>query len=211
MFYFGAKVEPFHAEAGGGRRRRVMCADTMGDRPMRLIALASVIALVLSPAMAAAALPVGAEAPDFTTRGALAGKPFKLHLEEQLKHGPVVLYFFPKAFTEGCTLEAHAFSEASDDFRAAGARVIGMSADDYETLAKFSVEACRNAFPVATASPATIEAYDVALAQKPELTDRTSYVIAPDGRIVFAYSAMDWRDHVKNTLAAVQEWKAEQR
>ncbi|PWG01767.1 peroxiredoxin [Sphingosinicella humi] len=178
---------------------------------MRLAALASTLALALAAVPAAAALPVGAEAPDFTTRGALAGNPFRLHLEEQLKQGPVVLYFFPKAFTEGCTLEAHAFSEAADEFRAAGARVIGLSADDYETLAKFSVEACRNAFPVATASPATIKAYDVALAQKPELSDRTSYVIAPDGRIVYVHSAMDWRDHVKNTLAAVQAWKAKQR
>lgn len=178
---------------------------------MRFAAFASALALMLAPAAASAALPVGAKAPDFTTKGALAGKPFSLHLAKQLKHGPVVLYFFPKAFTEGCTLEAHAFSEASADFRKAGARVIGLSADDYPTLAKFSVEACRNAFPVATASPATIKAYDVVLAQKPELSNRTSYVIAPDGKILYAHSAMDWKDHVKNTLAAVQAWKAKQR
>lgn len=178
---------------------------------MRIAVLASALALMLAPAATSAALPVGAKAPDFSTRGALAGKPFALNLKEQLKHGPVVLYFFPKAFTEGCTLEAHAFSEASADFKKAGARVIGLSADDYPTLAKFSVEACRNAFPVATASPATIKAYDVVLAQKPELSDRTSYVIAPDGKILYAHSAMDWRDHVKNTLAAVREWKAKQR
>ena len=178
---------------------------------MRLVALASAFLLAATPAALSAALPVGAAAPDFTTRGALAGKPFSLHLREQLKHGPVVLYFFPKAFTEGCTLEAHAFSEAADDFRAAGARVVGLSADDYETLAKFSVEACRNSFPVATASPATIRAYDAVLEKKPELSNRTSYVIAPDGRVIYAYSAMDWRDHVKNTLAAVQEWQAKQK
>src|SRR3954466_12624445 len=93
--------------------------------------------LALTPATAA--LPVGAKAPDFTTAGAVGGKEFKLHLAEQLKHGPVVLYFFPKAFTKGCTLEAHAFSEASSDFKKAGARVIGMSADDITTLKKFSV------------------------------------------------------------------------
>jgi len=178
---------------------------------MRIAVLASALALMLAPAAASAALPVGAKAPDFTTKGALAGKPFNLHLAKQLKRGPVVLYFFPKAFTEGCTLEAHAFSEASADFQKAGARVIGLSADDYPTLAKFSVEACRNAFPVATASPATIKAYDVVLAQKPELSNRTSYVIAPDGEILYAHSAMDWKDHVKNTLAAVQAWKAKQR
>ena len=84
--------------------------------------------LALTPATAA--LPVGAKAPDFTTTGAVGGKEFKLHLAEQLKKGPVVLYFFPKAFTSGCTAEAHAFSEIDRDFKKAGAQVIGMSADD---------------------------------------------------------------------------------
>ena len=176
--------------------------------PVLALALAALAAV---PAPALSALPTGAAAPDFTTSGALAGKPFRLRLKEQLRHGPVVLYFFPKAFTEGCTLEAKAFSDAAAEFRRAGARVIGMSADDYATLARFSVEACRNAFPVASASPATIKAYDVVLAQKPELSSRTSYVIAPDGRILYAYSDMDWRSHVANTLKAVQEWRAGQR
>jgi peroxiredoxin len=116
----------------------------------------------------------------------------------------VVLYFFPKAFTKGCTLEAHAFSEASGDFRRAGARVIGMSADDLPTLHKFSVEECRNAFPVATATPQIISSYDVALKQKAGLTDRTSYVIAPSGRIVMVHSDLDWSQHVAKTLAAVK-------
>ncbi len=169
-------------------------------------AFALTLAAIATPAIPA--LPTGAAAPDFTTTGALAGKPFRLHLREQLKHGPVVLYFFPKAFTEGCTHEAHAFSEAAADFRKAGARVIGMSADDQPTLSKFSVEACRNAFPVATASPATIKAYVVVLASKPELSNRTSYVIAPDGRVAYVHSDMDWRNHVRNTLAAVRALKA---
>jgi thioredoxin-dependent peroxiredoxin len=181
------------------------------ESSMRILSPLLALALAALPAAAFPALRTGAAAPDFTTGGALAGKPFRLRLKEQLRHGPVVLYFFPKAFTEGCTLETKAFSDASADFRKAGARVIGMSADDYPTLAKFSVEACRNAFPVATASPATIKAYDVVLAQKPELSNRTSYVIAPDGRIIYAYSDLDWRNHVSNTLKAVQEWRAAQR
>ena len=151
-----------------------------------------------------AALQVGAKAPDFTTVGAVGGKEFKVHLAQKLKKGPVVLYFFPKAFTKGCTLEAHAFSDATAEFKKAGAQVIGLSADDLPTLQKFSVEACRNAFPVATASPATIKAYDVELKQKPELTDRTSYVIDRKGRIAFVHSDMDYSQHVAKTLAAVK-------
>jgi peroxiredoxin len=162
-------------------------------------------AVAASPA--AAALPEGAKAPDFTTTGAVGGKAFKLHLADQLRKGPVVLYFFPKAFTQGCTLEAHAFSEASKDFKKAGARVIGMSADDLPTLQKFSVEACRSAFPVATATPDVIKAYDVSLKQKPGLTDRTSYVIGKDGKIAFVHSDLNWSEHVSKTLAAVQSLK----
>jgi len=178
---------------------------------MRLLAPAAALALALLPTAAIPALPVGAQAPDFTTGGALAGRPFRLRLSEQLRHGPVVLYFYPRSFTQGCTLEAHAFSEAARDFRRAGARVIGMSADDYELLRRFSVEACRNAFPVATASPDTIRAYDVRLRDGDPRTNRTSYVIAPDGRILYAYSDLDYRNHVANTLAAVREWRAGQR
>jgi peroxiredoxin len=169
-----------------------------------LIGLASAAAAA-SPA--AAALPEGTRAPDFTTTGAVGGKAFKLHLADQLRKGPVVLYFFPKAFTQGCTLEAHAFSDATKDFKKAGARVIGMSADDLPTLQKFSVEACRSAFPVATATPAVIKAYDVSLKQKPGLTDRTSYVIGKDGKIVFVHSDLNWSEHVSKTLAAVQALK----
>lgn len=171
----------------------------------KLLLTGLTLAWLSTPAWAA--LPVGARAPDFTTTGAIAGKPFQLNLKEQLRNGPVVLYFFPKAFTQGCTLEARAFSEATDEFKKAGARVIGMSADDLPTLQKFSVQECRNAFPVATAKPEIIAAYDVALKQKPGLTDRTSYVIASDGRIVFVHSEMDWSQHVQKTLAAVQALK----
>jgi peroxiredoxin len=173
---------------------------------MRKLLIGLAAASMAVPAWSA--LPVGAKAPDFTTTGAIAGKPFKLHLAEQLKHGPVVLYFFPKAFTKGCTLEAHAFSDASADFKKLGARVIGMSRDDLPTLEKFSVEACRNAFPVATATPATAKAYDVAWVEHPEVTKRTSYVIAQDGRIVMVHDDLDWSQHVQKTLAAVKALEA---
>lgn len=178
---------------------------------MRVLATALAAIALLASSAAIASLPVGARAPDFTTGGALAGQPFQLHLREQLRHGPVVLYFYPRAFTQGCTLEAHAFSEAAAEFRRAGARVIGMSADDYDALRRFSVEACRNAFPVATATPETIRAYDVRLREGQPMTNRTSYVIAPDGRILYAFSDLDYRNHVANTLAAVRDWRAHQR
>ena len=171
---------------------------------MRAFIPAALLALATLAQPVSGALPVGAKAPDFRTMGAVGGKPFKLHLAEQLRHGPLVLYFFPKAFTEGCTLEAKAFADAMPQFRKAGARVVGMSADDLPTLKRFSTEACRSAFPVATASPATIKAYDVVLKQKPELTDRTSYVIDRKGRIVMVHSELNWKDHVAKTLAAVE-------
>lgn len=173
---------------------------------MRLVLAFALTLMLVAPGSAGAALSVGATAPDFRTTGALAGKPFRLHLAEQLRHGPVVLYFYPKAFTKGCTLETKAFSDAMPEFRKAGARVIGMSADDLPTLQKFSVEACRGRFPVATASPAVIEAYDVKLPLV-SMSNRTSYVIAPDGRIVFVHSDLDWKDHVTKTLAAVRALK----
>lgn len=174
---------------------------------MRAIWMFPALCLALAVQPAAAALPVGSTAPEVRTMGALGGKTFRLDLAEQLRHGPVVLYFFPKAFTEGCTLETKAFADAMPSFRAAGARVIGMSADDLPTLKRFSTEACRSKFPVATASPATIQAYDVVLKMKPGLTDRTSYVIAPNGRIVMVHSELDWKEHVSKTLAAVQALK----
>jgi peroxiredoxin len=167
--------------------------------------LGLIVALTVS-SPAVAALPVGAKAPNFVTTGAMAGKPFQLNLKSELRKGPVVLYFYPKAFTKGCTLEARAFSEAKDEFRKAGAQVIGMSADDLPTLKRFSVEECRNAFPVATATAATIKAYDVAMpvvGKATTMSNRTSYVIDRNGRIAFVHSKLDWSEHVQKTLAAV--------
>lgn len=173
-----------------------------------VLALCPLLLFAASPLKAA--LPVGAKAPDFTTSGALAGKPFRFNLRAQLRKGPVVLYFFPKAFTKGCTLEARAFSEASSQFKKAGAQVIGMSADDLPTLRRFSVEECRNTFPVAIATKAVIKDYDVSMpvaGKVVNLTNRTSYVIAPNGRVMMVHSDMDWSAHVAKTLAAVRSLK----
>jgi len=165
------------------------------------------LALAMAALPAAAALPEGTKAPSFVTTAAVGGKAFRLDLRQQLRKGPVVLYFFPKAFTKGCTLEAHAFSEAVPEFRKAGARVIGMSADDVATLKKFSVEACRSAFPVGRASPELIREYDVVWKEQKGLTTRTSYVIDQNGRVVMVHDDLDWSQHVAKTLAAVKALK----
>ncbi|PZO71098.1 MAG: peroxiredoxin [Pelagerythrobacter marensis] len=172
-----------------------------------LLALAGMLALA-APQAARGELPVGSRAPNFSTQGALAGRDFAFNLRTALARGPAVLYFYPRAFTQGCTLEANAFAEAMPRFRAAGATVVGLSADNLETLRRFSREECRDAFPVAIASPATIRAYDVPLrvaGVNTGVSNRTSYVIARDGRIRMVHSDMSWRDHVRLTLAAVEE------
>ena len=171
----------------------------------KLLFAFAVASIAVTPATAA--LKVGDKAPDFATTGAVGGKEFKLHLAEQLKHGPVVLYFFPKAFTSGCTAEAHAFSESIGDFKKAGAQVVGMSGDDLKTLHDFSTKECRSAFPVATASPVIQKEYDVAWAKYPGLTTRTSYVIDKNGKIVMVHDDLDFSQHVAKTLAAVKALK----
>ena len=173
---------------------------------MRLLIAALALSL---PAVAQAALPVGAAAPDFTTAGAVGGKQFSFSLAKALKKGPVVLYFFPAAFTSGCTIEAHQFAEASADFAKAGATLVGVAADPIDRLAKFSVEECRNKFAVAVATPAMISGYDVVLPQMTSRSNRTSYVIGKNGRIAFAYSAMAPAGHVTGTLAAVRALKGQ--
>jgi peroxiredoxin len=154
-----------------------------------------------------AELPVGAKAPVFVAATAKAGKAGRFSLAKALQEGPVVLYFYPKAFTQGCTLEAHAFAEATDEFADAGATVLGMSADDLTTLKRFSVEECRDKFAVGVASPKVIAAYDVAMGSS-GLTSRTSYVIGTNGRIAYVHSDRDYREHVARTLAAVRAMNA---
>src|SRR6202011_3885822 len=123
-----------------------------------------------------AALPDGTKAPDFSTDASLAGKSFKFSLADALKKGPVVLYFYPAAFTPGCTVEAHEFAEATDKFKALGATVIGVSHDPIEKLNQFSVSECRNKFAVASdADGSVMKNYDAILPVKPEYANRTSY------------------------------------
>ncbi len=177
---------------------------------LRAAAFAAILALPALQALPAlAALKTGSTAPDFTAVASLGGKEFSYSLADALKKGPVVLYFYPAAFTPGCTQEAHEFAEAVDKFAALGASVIGVSADDIDVLSKFSVSECRSKFPVAAdAGKDIMAAYDAVLPGKPEWANRTSYVIAPNGEVIFEYTALDPSGHVANTLAAVEKWKA---
>jgi peroxiredoxin Q/BCP len=157
-----------------------------------------------------AALEPGSGAPDFTTQATLAGRPFEFSLANALKKGPVVLYFYPAAFTSGCTVEAHEFAEATAQFASLGATVIGVSHDDIETLNKFSVSECRNKFAVAADPDQHImQAYDAVLKLKPSWANRTSYVISPDGKVIYTYTSLNPDKHVSNTLAAVRQWAAD--
>lgn len=175
---------------------------------MKRYVLGGLLMVVLASGSALAALQVGAKAPDFTTQAALGGKEFTFSLAGALKKGPVVLYFFPAAFTPGCTQEAHDFAEASDKFAALGATVIGVTAGNANRVTEFSSVECRNKFAVA-ADPdeKIIKTYDAVLQKKPEWSDRTSYVIAPDGIILMAYTNLNPDEHVARTMAAVKSWR----
>jgi len=143
-------------------------------------------------------------------QASLAGHPFAFDLADALKTGPVVLYFYPAAFTSGCTVEAHEFAEATEKFKALGATVIGVSHDSIDTLNKFSVSECRNKFAVASDADLKIaKAYDSQLLFT-SYSNRTSYVITPDSKILYAYSALSPDKHVQNTMAAVAKWRAQQ-
>ncbi len=178
---------------------------------MRTIAcIALLAASVAFPAHAA--LKPGDNAPDFKAPASLGGSVFTFSLADALKKGPVVLYFYPAAFTTGCTKEAHDFADAVDTYAALGATVIGVSPDDIEKLNRFSVSECRSKFAVAADGDLNIaKSYDAVLMRMPKYADRVSYVISPDGHIIYAYAAMDPDKHVENTLDALRKWSAQQK
>ena len=176
----------------------------------RIAFLAVVTAVLAMPSLAA--LKPGDVAPEFVAPASLAGNTFTFSLAEALKKGPVVLYFYPAAFTTGCTIEAHDFAEAVETYRGLGASVIGVSHDDIDTLTRFSVSECRGKFAVAADRDQKImKSYDAVLAIKPEYADRVSYVIAPDGHVVFAYKSLNPEKHVEYTLDALRKWSAQQK
>jgi peroxiredoxin len=167
------------------------------------IAFAAVVAAAGHPAWAA--LDIGDPVPKFTANAALGGKTFRYSLADALAKGPVVLYFFPAADSNDCSIEAHAFAEAIDKFAALGATVIGVSADDIDTLSKFSVKSCQSRFPVASdESKAVIQGFDALMQTRPDFANRLSYVIAPDGKVAYYYQNLNPDKHVERTLNAVR-------
>jgi peroxiredoxin Q/BCP len=180
-----------------------------GDLMKKLLLVSFVVLMTLTLAPAArAALDIGDKAPNFSAPAALAGKQLKFSLAEALAKGPVVLYFFPAAFSVGCSAEAHSFAEAVDQFAALGATVIGISSDDIETQLKFSAQACQGKFVVASdAAMTVIKSYDAAMMILPDYANRVSYVIAPDGSIVYNYQSLNPSKHVEKTLAALRNWE----
>lgn len=171
--------------------------------------LAAAVLAVLATAPALAALKVGQTAPAFTAQASMGGKVFSFNLADALKKGPVVLYFYPAAFTKGCTIEAHTFAAAMPQFQALNATVIGVSHDNIDTLNKFSVSECRSKFPVAADPALTVaKQYDAVLPQDPSYANRTSYVIAPDGKILATMTDLAHpQQHVTNALAVLKQYE----
>jgi peroxiredoxin len=168
----------------------------------------TIVAAASAPALAE--LKPGVAAPDFEAAASIGGKVFDFNLRVALGAGPVVLYFYPAAFTPGCTLEAHDFASHAAAFKKLGATVIGVSGDDIAKLDKFSVSECRSKFAVASDADHKISrAYDATFGAGPlEYSDRTSYVISRRGTIVYAYRSPDPSLHVANTLAALAKLRA---
>ncbi len=188
-----------------------------------LLGLALIGSALAVPAYAA--LQSGAKAPDFKAEAALAGKQFTYKLADALKKGPVVVYFYPKANSGGCDIEAHEFSEATDEFASYGASIIGVSTDDIQTLKTYSAneKTCAGKLAVASDTSGEImKAYDAVGSANPAnaafasalngKADRTSYVVAPDNTVLYSFSDIKAAtDHVKNTLAAVKDWSEKQK
>lgn len=185
----------------------------------------AVLGLGLAMTVAAwAELTPGQKAPTFTAEASLAGKDFNFSLQKALAKGPVVVYFFPSAFTQGCDLEAHTFATDKDQFTAAGATIIGVSADSIERLNAFSSAPsyCAGKFPVASDPHLKIATeYGLTAGQaRPGMKDvrgiaidhpfiaRTTFVIGKDGKVVSTFSSaaehISPEEHVSRSLAVVQ-------
>ena len=187
----------------------------------RLVLTCLISTAICLPALAA--LKDGDKAPEFTAPASLAGKEFKFSLKDSLKKGPVVVYFYPSAYTQGCNLQAHTFSVNQEKFAAAGASVVGVSLDSIQRLNQFSADPdyCAGKFPVASDANGSIaKSYDLNVKQIAGLKDtkgnevdhglaeRTTFVITPDGKIAATLGGMKPDENVMKALETVQKLKA---
>jgi peroxiredoxin len=199
--------------------------------PMKKLMIAALLtACAAGPAFttpAWAALKPGDAAPDFTAKGSLGGKEFTFNLKDALKKGPVVVYFYPSAYTGGCDAEAHAFAEDADKFAAAGAQIVGVSADSLDRLKVFSAdpEFCAGKFPIASDADTKIAATYNLKVTPPRagakdvrgneighgFIERVTFVVGRDGKVLATMSSADDHlspvDHVDKSLALVQGLK----
>ena len=189
--------------------------------------LCAVIVAALFSASAAAALKEGDAAPLFEAPASLAGKSFTFSLRAALKKGPVVVYFYPAAYTGGCNLQAHSFAVNHDKFSAAGASIVGVSLDSITRLNEFSAdpESCAGRIAVASDADGRIaRAYELAVRDavpgrkdtrgadiEHGFAERTTFVVTPDGRIAATIGGLAPVDNVERALEAVQKLAARPR
>jgi thioredoxin-dependent peroxiredoxin len=191
----GNNIAPIHCET-----------LTMNFPLTKIFATLAMMPMFAACLPAQAALDIGEPAPKFSAPAALDGKPFTYSLAAELAKGPVVVYFFPAAFSTGCSIEAHAFAEAIDQFKALGTTVIGVSTDDMETLSKFSSQTCQGKFPVASDANKDIsKGFDALMQLRPDYANRISYVVAPNGTVAYFYQSLNPFKHVEKMLTAVKE------
>jgi thioredoxin-dependent peroxiredoxin len=178
-----------------------------------------VASIVVLPAMAA--LKAGDPAPTFTAQASLAGKAFSYSLKDALAKGPVVVYFYPSAYTGGCNIQAHTFAVNVDKFKAAGASIIGVSLDSIQRLNDFSADPayCAGKFPTASDADGKIaKSFDLAVRQGPagmkdsrgveidhDFTERTTFIVTPDGKISATVGGVSPDKNVEQALEAVQK------
>lgn len=188
-------------------------------RSLFAITAAAVIAL---PAQAA--LKAGDTAPDFNLQASFNGKATSYALAEALKKGPVVVYFYPSAFTGGCNLQAHTFSEHRPDFDAAGASIIGVSLDSIGRLNDFSADPQYCAGKITVASDAdgkTAKAYDLKVQSAPgavkdtrgvtidhEFAERTTFIVGADRKVLATIGGVSPVENVNQALKFVQDLKS---
>lgn len=172
---------------------------------LKLAVICSILMLFAGPVKAQ--LKAGSQAPMFTADAAFAGQPYQFDLQAALARGPAVVYFYPMAFTSGCTIEAQMFAEKMSEFEAMGATVVGVSGDDIKTLKAFSEGPCGGKFAVAADGDRSImKAYKASRRIQAGMADRISYVISPDSTILAVFDGISPVEHVNRSLDAVRQW-----